>query len=105
MENIRLGRPTATDEEVKEAARMANCQGFIKQLPQGYDSLIGENGAKLSGGERQRISIARALLKQAPIVILDEITSSLDIENEKLIQESLSPVSYTHLTLPTICSV
>jgi len=90
LENIRLGRPTATDEEVKEAARMANCQGFIEQLPQGYDSLIGENGAKLSGGERQRISIARALLKQAPIVILDEITSSLDIENEKLIQESLS---------------
>ena len=90
LENIRLGRPTATDEEVKEAARMANCQGFIKQLAQGYDSLIAENGAKLSGGERQRISIARALLKQAPIVILDEITSSLDIENEKLIQESLS---------------
>ena len=90
LENIRLGRPTATDEEVKEAACMANCQGFIKQLPQGYDSLIGENGAKLSGGERQQISIARALLKQAPIVILDEITSSLDIENEKLIQESLS---------------
>ena len=90
LENIRLGRPTASDQEVKEAARKANCQDFIERLPEGYDSLIGENGAKLSGGERQRISIARAILKQAPIIILDEITSSLDIENEKAIQDSLS---------------
>ncbi len=90
LENIRLGRPDATDEEVKEAARLANCQHFVEKLPEGYETRIGENGAKLSGGERQRISIARAILKQAPIVILDEITSSLDIENEKLIQESLN---------------
>lgn len=90
LENIRMGRPDATDEEVKEAARLANCQDFIAKLPQGYETKIGENGAKLSGGERQRLSIARAILKQAPIIILDEITSSLDIENEKLIQESLN---------------
>ncbi|MBP2624001.1 ABC transporter ATP-binding protein [Streptococcus oricebi] len=90
LENIRLGRPTASDQEVMEAAKKANCQDFIERLPQGYHTLIGENGAKLSGGERQRISIARAILKQAPIVILDEITSSLDIENEKAIQDSLS---------------
>lgn len=90
LENIRMGRPDATDEEVKEAARLANCQDFIAKLPQGFDTKIGENGAKLSGGERQRLSIARAILKQAPIVLLDEITSSLDIENEKLIQESLN---------------
>ncbi len=90
MENIRLGRPSASDEEVKKAAAFANCSEFIDGLPDGYDTLVGENGAKLSGGERQRISIARAILKQAPIIILDEITSSLDIENEKLIQESLS---------------
>lgn len=90
LENIRLGRPDATDEEVKEAARLANCQHFVEKLPEGYETRIGENGAKLSGGERQRISIARAILKQAPIVILDEITSSLDIENEKMIQESLN---------------
>lgn len=89
LENIRLGRPSATDEEVIEAARKANCHEFVDRLPEGYDSLIGENGAKLSGGECQRISIARAILKQAPIIILDEITSSLDIENEKMIQESL----------------
>ena len=90
LENIRMGRPDATDEEVKEAAHLANCQDFIAKLPQGFDTKIGENGAKLSGGERQRLSIARAILKQAPIVLLDEITSSLDIENEKLIQESLN---------------
>ena len=90
LENIRMGRSEATDEEVKEAARLANCQDFIAKLPQGFDTKIGENGAKLSGGERQRLSIARAILKQAPIVLLDEITSSLDIENEKLIQESLN---------------
>lgn len=90
MENIRLGRPSATDEEVKEAAKLANCQDFIETLPQGYDTLIGENGATLSGGERQRLSIARAFLKNAQIIILDEIAASLDMENEKKIQDSLN---------------
>lgn len=90
MENIRLGRPSATDEEVKEAAKLANCQDFIEILPQGYDTLIGENGATLSGGERQRLSIARAFLKNAQIIILDEIAASLDMENEKKIQDSLN---------------
>lgn len=90
MENIRLGKPSATDEEVKEAAKLANCQDFIETLPQGYDTLIGENGATLSGGERQRLSIARAFLKNAQIIILDEIAASLDMENEKKIQDSLN---------------
>ena len=90
MENIRLGRRSATDEEVRAAAKAANCQEFIQRLPHGYDTPIGENGAKLSGGERQRISIARALLKDAPIVLLDEATASLDVENETKIQEALS---------------
>lgn len=90
MENIRLGRQTATDEEVYEAARLAGCDEFVKKLPQGYDTLIGENGASLSGGERQRISIARAFLKEAPILLLDEIMASLDIESEKGIQDSLT---------------
>ena len=90
MENIRLGRRSATDEEVRAAAQAANCQEFIQRLPHGYDTPIGENGAKLSGGERQRISIARALLKDAPIVLLDEATASLDVENETKIQEALS---------------
>lgn len=90
MENIRLGRPSATDDEVKEAAKLANCQDFIETLPQGYDTPIGENGAALSGGERQRISIARAFLKNAQIIILDEIAASLDMENEKKIQDSLN---------------
>ena len=84
MENIRLGKRGATDEEVRAAAEAANCGEFIRRLPQGYDTPIGENGAKLSGGERQRISIARALLKNAPIVLLDEATASLDVENETL---------------------
>ena len=82
MENIRLGRRGATDEEVLEAARAAQCDAFIRKLPQGYQTVIGENGATLSGGERQRISIARALLQDAPIVLLDEATASLDVENE-----------------------
>ncbi len=90
MENIRLGKRGATDEEVKAAARAANCEEFVEKLPQGYDTQIGENGAKLSGGERQRISIARALLKNAPIVLLDEATASLDVENETKVQEALS---------------
>lgn len=90
MENIRLGRRDATDEEVLAAARAANCDDFVSRMPQGYDTPIGENGALLSGGERQRISIARALLKDAPIVLLDEATASLDVENESQVQQALS---------------
>lgn len=90
MENIRLGKQGATDEEVLAAAKAANCDEFVNKLAQGYDTPIGENGAKLSGGERQRISIARALLKDAPIVLLDEATASLDVENETKVQGALS---------------
>lgn len=90
LENIRIGNSQASDEEVKKAARLANCEDFIEKLPDGYHTLVGENGSSLSGGERQRLSIARAFLKNAPILILDEITASLDAENEKRIQESLN---------------
>ena len=90
MENIRLGRRGASDGEVRAAAKAANCEEFVRRLPRGYDTPIGENGARLSGGERQRISIARALLKDAPIVLLDEATASLDVENETKVQEALS---------------
>ena len=90
MENIRLGRHGATDEELLAAAKAANCDEFVEKLPDGYQTAIGENGAKLSGGERQRISIARALLKDAPIVLLDEATASLDVENETKVQGALS---------------
>uniref|UniRef100_UPI003AB16D06 ABC transporter ATP-binding protein n=1 Tax=Dysosmobacter sp. TaxID=2591382 RepID=UPI003AB16D06 len=90
MENIRLGRRGATDEEVLEAAKAAQCDEFIRKLPQGYQTVIGENGSTLSGGERQRISIARALLKDAPVVLLDEATASLDVENESAVQAALS---------------
>lgn len=90
MGNIRLGKHGATDEEVRAAAAAANCDEFVAKLPQGYDTLIGENGARLSGGERQRISIARALLKDAPVVLLDEATASLDVENETKVQRALS---------------
>lgn len=90
MENIRIGRQDATDEEVVAVAKLAHCHEFVNKLPDGYDTVIGENGSELSGGERQRISIARAFLKDAPIILLDEATSSLDVDNETLIQEALS---------------
>lgn len=90
MENIRIGRKDATDAEVLLAAREAQCDEFVKNLPSGYDTMIGENGSKLSGGERQRISIARALLKDAPVVLLDEATASLDAENETEVQRAIS---------------
>lgn len=90
LENIRLGRRDATDEEVYAAARAARCDEFIRELPDGYNTLVGENGSTLSGGERQRISIARALLKDAPIILLDEATASLDVENETAVQEAIS---------------
>jgi len=89
-ENIRIGREGASDEDIRRAAQLANCEEFINKLPNGYDTYIGENGSELSGGERQRISIARAFLKDAPIILLDEATASLDAENETVIQEALS---------------
>ena len=90
MENIRIGKKDATDEEVIAAAKLAHCDEFARKLEKGYDTMIGENGCTLSGGERQRISIARAFLKNAPIILLDEATASLDVDNETVIQESLS---------------
>ena len=90
LENIRVGKKDAADEEVLAAARLANCDEFALKLPRGYDTVIGENGSELSGGERQRISIARAFLKDAPIILLDEASASLDVENETVIQEALS---------------
>ncbi len=90
MENIRIGRKGASDDEVMQAAKNAQCHEFIMSMPEGYNTLIGENGSKLSGGERQRLSIARALLKDAPVVLLDEATSSLDIQNESAVQKAIS---------------
>jgi ATP-binding cassette subfamily B protein len=89
-DNIRVGKRDATDEEIMNVARLAQCDDFISKMPQGYNTVIGENGETLSGGERQRISIARALLKDAPIVLLDEATASLDVENETRIQAGIS---------------
>ena len=90
LENIRIGKSGASDEEVIAAARLANCEEFAQKLPEKWNTLIGENGCTLSGGERQRISIARAFLKNAPIILLDEATASLDVGNESLIQNALS---------------
>ncbi|MGT3753664.1 SAV1866 family putative multidrug efflux ABC transporter [Staphylococcus aureus] len=98
-ENILLGRPTATDEEVVEAAKMANAHDFIMNLPQGYDTEIGERGVKLSGGQKQRLSIARIFLNNPPILILDEATSALDLESESIIQEALDVLSKDRTTL------
>jgi ATP-binding cassette subfamily B protein len=90
MENIRVGRKNATDEDVIAAAKAAMCHEFIERLPQGYQTVIGENGSTLSGGECQRLSIARALLKDAPVILLDEATASLDVDNETEIQNAIS---------------
>ncbi|MFI3176969.1 MAG: ATP-binding cassette domain-containing protein, partial [Eubacteriales bacterium] len=90
LENIRIGNKDATDEEVIAVAKLANCDEFVQKMPDGYHSFIGENGHSLSGGERQRLSIARALLKDAPIILLDEATSSLDIKNESLVQDAIA---------------
>ena len=90
MEIIRIGKKDATDEEVIAAAKLAHCEEFVEKMPDQWNTMIGENGSELSGGQRQRISIARAFLKDAPIILMDEATASLDVDNESLIQESIS---------------
>ena len=99
MENIRYGKIGASDEEVIVAAKKAHCHDFIQELAEGYNALVGERGIKLSGGQRQRIAIARAILKDAPILILDEATSALDSVTEKYIQESLAFLMVGHTTI------
>jgi ATP-binding cassette subfamily B protein len=99
MENIRYGKPTASDEQVMAAARAAYAHDFVSELPEGYETTVGERGAKLSGGERQRIAIARALLKDAPILLLDEATSSLDSESEHWVQQALAALMRGRTTL------
>jgi ATP-binding cassette subfamily B protein len=98
-ENIRFGRPDATDAEVEEAARAAAAHGFLSDLPQGYDTYVGERGLMLSGGQKQRIAIARAILRDAPILLLDEATSALDAESERLVQEAVARLSEERTTL------
>ena len=99
LDNIRIGRRDATDDEVMRAAELAQCDEFVRNMPQGYHTVIGENGETLSGGERQRVSIARALLKDAPIVLLDEATASLDVENETKIQAALAELIHEKTVL------
>ncbi|MBT7542060.1 MAG: ATP-binding cassette domain-containing protein, partial [Gammaproteobacteria bacterium] len=98
-ENIRFGRPDASDDEVIEAARAALAHDFIAKLPQGYDTFLGEKGARLSGGQKQRIAIARAVLKDPPILLLDEATSALDAESERLVQQALEKLQENRTTL------
>ncbi|MEF9971848.1 MAG: ATP-binding cassette domain-containing protein, partial [Oscillospiraceae bacterium] len=98
MENIRYGRPDATDAQVVEAAKNANAHEFISGLPEGYDTDIGQRGAKLSGGQKQRLSIARVFLKNPPILIFDEATSALDNESERMVQESLEKLAHNRTT-------
>ena len=98
MENIRYGRPDATDEEVIEAAKRANAHEFIVELPNGYETDIGQRGVKLSGGQKQRLSIARVFLKNPPVLIFDEATSALDNESEKIVQESLEKLAKNRTT-------
>ncbi len=93
LNNIRMGKENATDEEVLAAAKKAFCDKFVSRLPDGYETVLGENGGTLSGGERQRISIARAILKDAPVIILDEATASLDPENEVFVQQAIANLS------------
>ncbi|MDY6946005.1 MAG: ATP-binding cassette domain-containing protein, partial [Pseudomonadota bacterium] len=98
-ENIRYGRPTASDADIEAAARAAGADEFLRELPQGYDTFLGERGTRLSGGQRQRIAIARALLKDPPILLLDEATSSLDAESERYVQEALERLMQHRTTL------
>jgi ATP-binding cassette subfamily B protein len=98
-ENIRFGRPDATDAEVEVAAKAAAADSFIRELPEGYDTYLGERGTRLSGGQKQRIAIARAILKNAPILLLDEATSSLDAESERLVQEALEYLEQDRTTI------